>query len=541
MTLLSLRYGDRVQRTRAAWDFAEENDMSICKAEHQIDIGLFLDEYPRWELGSPHRAIILHKMFLHATDRGWKVAEQMVHQHCQSSVYDPGSKADQSAMELVGYHMSQREMRDIYQSIYLLQRAPGLPPCGAQSRRKAIQDILSSLKGRLQRCGCSTTVRNLESQEQQVGLNWHGSYEEALRVAHQRALNTAEAHTSDIERLGWQRRGRSWSHSRNCSQSRSHSRTRSWSRSHSRAQSQHHSQGNLQNVHPMSPDGPPPGRRVTFRNPEAEMSSRRDTKNYSTEPSVSNVETWLEWQANHLGTPAWWTKLQAIPGIRDPWKLAWKIGASVYIPEVRMRTLLEPQYTVPPAPRSLDRNAFLWDDLSYEDVWQKLALLMIAYTRSLQYWAEKQSLPRSWNLCPLAESVVELWEAVKEYITFNLQDVIWGLGTDEEPKATIFSWVLSSLNEDQEAGRATTHTTGTAAERDMADHTASPARTKMENPCLLFVMASVVQLNLGPGVDTIGRSTAVENAFQNPQMVATFSIPSRAVCYGDTTIKELDE
>ena len=56
----------------------------------------------------------------------------------------------------------------------------------------------------------------------------------------------------------------------------------------------------------MSSDGPLPGRRVTFRNPEAEMSSKRDTKDYSTEPSVSDMETWLEWQANQLGTPAWW-------------------------------------------------------------------------------------------------------------------------------------------------------------------------------------------------------------------------------------------
>ena len=172
------------------------------------------------------------------------------------------------------------------------------------------------------------------------------------------------------------------------------------------------------------PDGPPPGRRVTFRNPEGEMSSERDTENYSTEPSVSDMETWLEWQANQLGTPAWWMELQAVPGIRDPWKLAQKIRASFYIPEVRMRTLLEPGYTAPPTPRSLNRNTFLPDNLSYQDVWQKPALLMIAYSSSLQYWAEKQSLPRSWDLHPLAESVTELWKVVKEYVTFNHQDII---------------------------------------------------------------------------------------------------------------------
>ena len=77
-TLLLLRYGDRARRTHAAWDFVEENNTSIWEDEHLIDIGLFLDKYPRWELGTPHRAIILHEMFLHTVDRGWKEAEQMV-------------------------------------------------------------------------------------------------------------------------------------------------------------------------------------------------------------------------------------------------------------------------------------------------------------------------------------------------------------------------------------------------------------------------------------------------------------------------------
>ena len=145
-TLLLLRYGDRARRTRAAWDFAEENNTSIWEAKHLIDIRLFPDEYPRWELGTPHRAIILHEMFLHAADRGQKEVEQMVCQdHC-SSVHNPSSKVAQSAMELVGYHTSQREMRDVYQSIYLLRRTPGLPPCSAQSSRRVIQDILSSLE-----------------------------------------------------------------------------------------------------------------------------------------------------------------------------------------------------------------------------------------------------------------------------------------------------------------------------------------------------------------------------------------------------------
>ena len=220
------------------------------------------------------------------------------------------------------------------------------------------------------------------------------------------------------------------------------------------------------------------------------------------------METWLEWQAKQLGTPTWWTELQAIMGIRDPWKFAQKIRASFYILEVRMRTLLEPGYTAPPTPRSLDRNAFLPDDLSYQDVQQKLALLTMAYARSLQYWAEKQSPLESWNLHPLAESVIELWEMVKEYVTLNYLDIIQDLGaTDEEspshePQATIFSCVLPPPRQEQELRRTTTYVASLAAERDMAEYTASPAKTERENPCLLLVTTSVAQLNLGPGGNT---------------------------------------
>ena len=90
-------------------------------------------------------------------------------------MYDPNSEADQSTMELVGYCTSQKEIRDIYQSVYLLQRAPGLPSCGEQLRRKAIQDILSSLKSQLHRCGHSAAARGLELQEdEEFRLNQWG-------------------------------------------------------------------------------------------------------------------------------------------------------------------------------------------------------------------------------------------------------------------------------------------------------------------------------------------------------------------------------
>ena len=85
----------------------------------------------------------------------------------QGSMCDHDPEADQSAMELVGYHTSIKEIRDIYQSIYLPQRALGLPSCRDQLRRKAIQDILPYLKGRLHRHGHPITARDQELQEEE--------------------------------------------------------------------------------------------------------------------------------------------------------------------------------------------------------------------------------------------------------------------------------------------------------------------------------------------------------------------------------------
>ena len=56
---------------------------------------------------------------------------------------------------------------------------------------------------------------------------------------------------------------------------------------------------------------------MTFREPVAELSLERNVEGHPAEPSVSDIETWLEWQAKQLGTPAWWPDLKAILGVKD--------------------------------------------------------------------------------------------------------------------------------------------------------------------------------------------------------------------------------
>ena len=166
------------------------------------------------------------------------------------------------------------------------------------------------------------------------------------------------------------------------------------------------------------------------------------------EPSINDLELWLECQAEQLGTPTWWGELEAIPGITDPCKFAQKICASFYILEVWSRMSPGQEYSAPPAPRSLNRGAFLLEKLKYQDVRQQPALLTIAYCQCLQHWAEKCNLLRSLDCHPLAESVRELSQAMQEFVSITKGDILEGLKMEEptggcQPSsATIFSWVL---------------------------------------------------------------------------------------------------
>ena len=56
---------------------------------------------------------------------------------------------------------------------------------------------------------------------------------------------------------------------------------------------------------------------------------------------------------------------------------------------------------------------------------------MIAYTRALQYWAEKSDLPTGGQPCWLAESVKELWEEMKCYLPFSDREVFEGVTPPE--------------------------------------------------------------------------------------------------------------
>ena len=65
-------------KSQSTREQAREVGLSIREAEQWLDAELFLDEYSRWEIEGPHQSIILHDMFLHAAEQGWKEAERFI-------------------------------------------------------------------------------------------------------------------------------------------------------------------------------------------------------------------------------------------------------------------------------------------------------------------------------------------------------------------------------------------------------------------------------------------------------------------------------
>ena len=80
-TLLTLTYGSRMGKNSGGLPYGGTGE-----AERVVEMELFLNEYPHWNIGSPHRSVILHKMFLHAASQGQKEAECMCHWGCPGNI-----------------------------------------------------------------------------------------------------------------------------------------------------------------------------------------------------------------------------------------------------------------------------------------------------------------------------------------------------------------------------------------------------------------------------------------------------------------------
>ena len=153
------------------------------------------------------------------------------------------------------------------------------------------------------------------------------------------------------------------------------------------------------------------------------MPEDEDSETANLEPSIElptkDLEQWLDHQVDQLGTPTWWGELQAVPSIMDLHQFTQKIRASFHVLEIWFQAYPDHRYSAPPAPKCLDRGAFLPERLEYQDVCQRPKLLTEAYCRCLQRWVEKVSPPVSQEFQPLAKSVRELCPAIGDFVTIT--------------------------------------------------------------------------------------------------------------------------
>ena len=306
--------------------------------------------------------------------------------------------------------------------------------------REAIWDILSSLRSHLHRKGYTATPEE-DPQGAAVAIpppiclleSWsrsrkdqHGEAFWEDREAHQWVLEAAHTLEHDIKRLSQGVEDAPYPHPCSCSGSYH------WSKSldrHPRSTSQHRlerwvtfwelevesdisgrpyrePQEHSFRMHVEKSSGVPlPTQRQEVVHPwETPMAylNIRGGRSYLPEPSIRNVEVWLDWQACLMDTPHWWGELTVIPEVEDPRKLAWKIHASFSIPGVRCETFPGQEYTMPPATRCLTRGRFIPNNPSYQDVWQQPLLMTVAYTQALQYWVEQVRPPVHPDYHPLA-------------------------------------------------------------------------------------------------------------------------------------------
>ena len=125
----------------------------------------------------------------------------------------------------------------------------------------------------------------------------------------------------------------------------------------------------------------------------------------------------------------------------------------------------------------------------------------------------KLNPPESPDFHPLAGSVVELRETVREHVTFTNWDILWGIravhpgATSQWHQTTLFSQVLLALVNELDFTEATTHTTPpVVADVDTARCTTPPFGTERENCSPLVVTTSIGQLSLGLSGDNPERS-----------------------------------
>ena len=126
-----------------------------------------------------------------------------------------------------------------------------------------------------------------------------------------------------------------------------------------------------------------------------------------------------------------------VPGVDNHEKLTCDVWASFQLPQrASEQCWVENDHQAPPALPCLCQRSFLLLSNSNFTCWDIQDLQQektVAFTKTLQFWAEKANPPTRGKPHLLAGSVVELWEEMKCYVSFCDEDVFSGIALSEEP------------------------------------------------------------------------------------------------------------
>ena len=253
------------------------------------------------------------------------------------------------------------------------------------------------------------------------------------REAHWIALATTAALQEKIERLSWSvtwgwpdAHAHSWIH--NCQRRRSKGQSRRHHRVWPEESSVPFSEYSPPQWGPESREDreaklplldfklePPPelGPEVNhfFKEP-AGSSGEDDGSRSSPEPPVEEYKRWVTWQAWAHDMPDWWPELGEISDMDNHWELAWKVWASLKLPQqISEQHGMENYNQAPLALLCIWQKDFLPQHDSKFTCWdirESQLEKTVAYTQALQFWMEKANLPTLGQPRLLAVSILEL-------------------------------------------------------------------------------------------------------------------------------------
>ena len=100
---------------------------------------------------------------------------------------------------------------------------------------------------------------------------------------------------------------------------------------------------------------PLPPRRQEVAHPQEVSITHSNVRSggaYPPEPSIRNVEVWLDWWAHQMDTTYWWAELTAIPDVAGPKEVSLKDLCLFFDPwQLRCEAFPDQEYTATPCPQ----------------------------------------------------------------------------------------------------------------------------------------------------------------------------------------------